>query len=114
MTGVSRVGDLTIAERMRVYRRRRGMSRAEMGHDLRRSRHWVGDVERGAKEPPLAEVPWIGPKELSGPERCMLYRLRSGTTQAHIASELGVSRLWVNKMERGLAPCDDLIWYWEC
>ncbi len=40
-------------------------------------------------------------------------RRRAGFTQARVAAELKVCRWWVNKMERGMASCDELLWYWE-
>ena len=46
-------------------------------------------------------------------QRCVIYRRRSKMTQDQVAKELGVSRGWVNSMERGRAPCETLVWYWE-
>ena len=46
-------------------------------------------------------------------EKCVIYRRRSKMTQDQVAKELGVSRGWVNSMERGRVPCDTLVWYWE-
>lgn len=51
---------------------------------------------------------------LEANERCFLYRRRAGFTQARVARELGCCRWWLNQMERGVAPVDDLICYWEC
>lgn len=42
-----------------------------------------------------------------------LYRTRAGKLQREVAEELGVSRLWVNRMEQGLADPSRLIEYWE-
>ena len=57
----------------------------------------------------------IGPHvfQLLHHERCLLMRRRAGFTQARVAAELKVCRWWVNKMERGMASCDELLWYWE-
>lgn len=46
-------------------------------------------------------------------ERYWLLRRRAGLTQAEVASDLGVSRLWVCRMERGGAPADRLREYWR-
>ncbi|AAT69508.1 repressor [Alphaproteobacteria phage PhiJL001] len=58
----------------------------------------------------------FAPKRLRGiqvHEKCLIYRRRAGKTQREVARDLGVSRLWVNKMENGLESCDQLLWYWE-
>jgi hypothetical protein len=45
-------------------------------------------------------------------ERCVLLRLRNSLTQRNVADRLGCTRLWVNRMERGLAPCRQLVEFW--
>lgn len=113
MTGVSRQVDLRPGEQLRLWRRRLKLNRAQAAQNLRRSRSWVGEVERGEKEVEAGELPWYGSRDLAAHEKCCVYRLRTGRTQAAIAGELSVSRLWVNKMERGEVNCDTLLWYWE-
>lgn len=43
-----------------------------------------------------------------------LYRRRAHVLQRVVARDLGVSRLWVNRMEMGLEDPTRLIEYWEC
>lgn len=67
-----------------------------------------GKWERDVVEGPTTRVGRLRPHE-----RCLLYRRRCGRYQFEVANDLGFCRLWINRMERGDAPCDDLIWYWE-
>jgi DNA-binding XRE family transcriptional regulator len=50
---------------------------------------------------------------LTAGERCLIMRLRVRRTQADVAKDLGCCRRWVMLMEKGLAPADTLVWYWE-
>lgn len=113
MTAPIRECDLTTGERLRVYRRRMGLTRHAAAKLLKRSPFWVAEVERGARDMDGVTISWHGPRAMSDSERCMLYRLRAGRTQLDVAESLGLSRLWVNKMERGEESCDPLVWYWE-
>lgn len=45
-------------------------------------------------------------------EICFLMRRRAGIKQKDLAKTLGVSRYWVNAMERGSADCTALVNYW--
>ena len=106
--GVTRIGTLTRGERVLIDRRRRGETQAQAAARYRVRRHVLSLWERDEKTPPLIAI-----GRIECHERCLLYRRRSGFTQERIARDLKLSRWWVNKMERGLAPCDTLIWYWE-
>lgn len=110
---IHRECDLSLGEMVRLYRRRMGFSRAQLGAELKETKYWVGDVERGTREMPRERITWHGDRNLTGAERCWVMRTRCGRSQAEVAADLGVSRLWVNKMERGLVNADTLIWYWE-
>lgn len=46
-------------------------------------------------------------------EYLTLLRRRTGFTQGYVAQELGVSTMWVARMELGTAPCKPLRAYWE-
>lgn len=104
--------ELTQGEKLRLWRRRLKLSQKEAGRRFDVSGWTYGEMERGAL--PAPSYAWKGPFELHPYERCFIYRLRAGKTQREIASELGCSRIWVNRMETGQANCDHLIWYWEC
>lgn len=50
--------------------------------------------------------------ELTPSEQCFLLRKRSGRQIASVAVDIGVSRKWVQKMERDGAPIHRLLHYW--
>ncbi|MCK5639571.1 MAG: XRE family transcriptional regulator [Gammaproteobacteria bacterium] len=101
---------LTDAETLIIVRRRKEETQknaaARFGVSLDMYSRW----ERGLD--PRAPRQKIG--RLENHEVCFLYRRRSNKTQEEIAEALDCCRWWVNKMEQGNAPCDDLISYWEC
>lgn len=107
--GLGELGRLTLGERLLLVRRRRDESQHEAA-----DRHAVSYFEYGQWE--RDQVDGAPAVNTGGPERfehCLLYRRRAGCTQAHVARDLKRSRWWINQMERGLAPCDELLWYWE-
>ena len=103
---------LTAGERLRIRRRRLGETQRQAadrhGVSLARYSLWERDLW------PATGIPKVSLGRLEPHERCLLYRLRAGTPQWKIAEDLGRCRYWVNKMERGEEPCDELIAYWEC
>jgi DNA-binding XRE family transcriptional regulator len=113
-----RVEDLTPSERLILARRRMGFNQQEMAALLGIAPFTYGRMERGEvpldydkidqHKLPLEEA-------LSPSEKAHFYRLRSDPTvgQSKIAEDLGVSRIWVNRMERGLVSADRLVQYWE-
>lgn len=104
---------LTIAEKLAVQRRRLGERQraAAARHGVSHTRYsrW----ERGLEQPgpDVAKAVKIG--KLRPHEYCFLYRRRAGFTQERVARDMGVCRYWLNRMELGEAPCDELIEYWE-
>lgn len=103
--------ELTPAEKLRLWRLRLGLSQRAAGRRFDCSAWTYGEMERGAL--PAPSYAWKGPFELTDHECCLIYRLRSNMTQKQVAEELGVSRIWVNRMETGKAGCDRLLEYWE-
>lgn len=98
-------------EKLRLWRRRMGLTRKQAAKTFRVAEWTYGRMERG--EVPIPDVPWHGPRTLTPSERCQCYRWRAGVTQEYVAAELGVSKLWVNQMENGAQKPDRLIDYWE-
>jgi DNA-binding XRE family transcriptional regulator len=109
----SRECDLKPGERLRLYRRRLKLNRRALGTALNMTWRQIAEIERGDRDLDPAAITWHGEKDLRAHEKCWVYRTRCGKSQADVAGELEVSRLWVNKMERGEVNCDKLIWYWE-
>lgn len=100
---------LTLGEQLLLHRRRHGRNQREEAElrqvSLSRYSRWERDLEPGPKV--------LLKGSLAPYERCLLYRLRAGFTQARVATELGVCRHWVHKMETGEADCTKLACYWE-
>lgn len=98
----------TPGEALVVWRRREKLTQVEAAERFRvhpdRYREWEAD--RRADIPRRA----LGP--LQPHEVYFLMRRRSGKTQREIAAALGMTRLWVIKMEEGVAPTDRLRDYW--
>lgn len=69
-----------------------------------------GRVERDQS---LERLPVSRVTDLSDAERCLIYRRRLGITQQEVANSLGISRFWVNAMERGRENCARLIEFWK-
>lgn len=112
MSGPTRECDLDLHEKLVLWRRRLTLSRADAARALKVTPWQVAEAERNRAELGV-DVPWTGDRALRDHERCIIYRRRAGVTQARVASDLGVTRVWVNRMERGSEKCCDLLWYWE-
>lgn len=113
--GLGELERLSDGERLLIDRRRHGETQAQAAgrHGLRPFLY--GQCERDSA-PAGTKISVPTDKSLlplATHERCMLYRRRAGYTQARVARELKVCRWWLNQMERGVVPCDDLICYWE-
>lgn len=106
---------LTLSERIVLHRRREGLAQDRYARRLSVSAAVLGRIERGAEELVPSAVrlrpPSLG--RLRTHEVCFIQRRRLGLTQETVAKGLKISRFWVNRMERGLAPCDDLVWYYN-
>lgn len=104
------LGPLTAGERLLIRRKRENWSQAQAaafyGVTFSTYARWERD-ERG--DPPQLNIGVL----LKPHERCLLHRRRAGLEQAPVAQELGVSRFWLNKMERGKIPCELLLAYWK-
>ena len=112
-----RVGEkhLTCAETWLIWRLRQGFSQADMALILGVTRSSWQSFEYGRIDPPDWATGWFDVEPLAPHERCRVHRYRAGPlhTQAKIAKDLGISRVWVSRMERGLENCQRLIDYWE-
>ena len=106
--GLGELERLTIGETLLIDRRRRDESQADAAKRLKLTHSMYGKWEREIVPGTRAKV-----LPLKGHERCLLYRHRSNDTQEKVAKDLKFCRWWVNQMERGVVPCDDLICYWE-
>jgi len=100
--------DLTYGERLLLSRLRQGKTQVEMAQifnvSVDKYRSWETDTAGAA---PRATLRRVRPHEA-----CRLRRLRAGKTQREVAQAMGISRLWVHKMERGEAPVRRLASFW--
>ena len=106
--GLGQLERITVGERLLIDRRRRGETQGEAA-----ARHGVSPFIYGQMERDKIDGPRVKVRRLEAHERCLLYRRRSDKTQAQVAKDLKCCRWWLNQMERGLVPCDTLVWYWE-
>lgn len=100
---------LTDNEKVFIDRRRRGKLMREYAAEHGISVKELREIEHGR----ITSTVKPEVKELSVQEKCLLYRIRAEKSQEEVASDLGVSRIWINLMERGHRPVDLLAWYWE-
>jgi len=105
---------LTHPERLLIHRRRLGFTQAQAAQHHGLQNHIYARMENGdaryTNNMPKVAVKASG---LKSHERCLLMRRRCGKIQEEVAAELKCSRYWLNMMELGNVPCDDLLWYWE-
>lgn len=103
-----KVSDLTKGEKLQVMRRRDGLTMpeaaAEFGVGLAKYRAWERDERDDVPNTPLGKLDPI--------EAAYVYRRRSDMNFTETADEIGVSRWWLRRMERGDAPPDRLLEYW--
>ena len=109
--GLGHLGRLSNGERLLLNRRRGGESQREAAECFETTLFIYGQWERDVVTGPRPSR--LDGRSVEPHERCLLYRRRLGDSQELIASVLGRCRWWVNLMERGLVPCDELIGYWE-
>lgn len=101
--------DLTLAERVFLYRRRAGLTQAEAAEEAGVSVYQYRALERGEREDPVS-VP-LG--RLRPHERCVILRRRAGLTIDRFAQLVRLSRWWVVQMERGAKAPDALVELWK-
>ena len=103
---------LTFAEKLFIWRHRAGMTQHQAARYLNMTGSRYTTLERGAAEEMPTKLRNRTFDHLTPEETCVLERRRRGMTQEQVAEELGLSRVWVVRMERGLANSDKLVDYW--
>lgn len=104
------IDSLSAPEALVLDRRRRGEDQRAAAARFGVSRTVYSRWERGVLDGPR---PRLRAKSLTAPEICLVHRRRAGYKQDQVALALGVSRAWINRMERGLEGCERLLQYWE-
>jgi transcriptional regulator with XRE-family HTH domain len=100
---------LNKGEALLVKRLRGGMTQVEMSKLLDVSCDTYRAWERGTLE---HGVPRVQLGRVAVHEACRILRRRAKKSQRTIAEQIGVSRLWVTQMERGLVPIRHLADFW--
>lgn len=94
-----------------IYRRRQGETQAEAAERLGmpESSYCCAELDQ--------QHGWEIPEPKLGPlweyEKCLIFRLRRGMSQAALARAIGRSRYWVGMMERGEVNDYTLRRYWK-
>jgi len=97
--------EINQGEWLAVKRHRDGLDQVEMADRLGLTRHQY-QAKEGNQNGKLK-------RRLSDFEACVIMRNRSKMSQGALAKELGLSRLWVNRMEKGHEDCQHLIDFWK-
>ena len=99
---------LTDGEQLFLRRRREGWNQAQAAAHMQVTidQYRLKEHDELKIDSPL----WPEP---TGAEKCVIYRRRAGMTQKDVAAAIGRSRLWVNRMERGLEDATPLVCFWE-
>ncbi|MFA5510820.1 MAG: helix-turn-helix transcriptional regulator [Candidatus Kapaibacterium sp.] len=99
----------TKGESLLLWRRRKGLNQVQAASEYNvhpdRYREWEAD--RRTEDQPRQHLGELKPHEL-----CVLARRRAGQTQRQVAAAIGLTRLWVTKIENGEASPDRLQEYW--
>lgn len=106
-----KIGELSSAEKLILYRRRLEMTQHEMAAIFSIHRETYGRLERGLLKFDEEIVPNLG--GIRDHEKCYLLRRRSNKKQSECAQEMDVTRFWFNQMELGKVPCESLIEFWR-
>lgn len=105
---MKKIGNLTRGERLTIARRRAGKSQKECADDyfvtLYTYRRWELDLN----DPPETAV-----GELKRFEKCLILRRRAGVPAKVVADRLRITQFWLSQIERGAAPDQRLVEYWE-
>lgn len=106
----AKVAELSYAERLVIWRRRKGMTQGIAAVFVGVCRNTYGRMERGEETRINPIIPDLG--KLCDNEHCFILRRRADWEQWRVARVMGVSRFWVNQMELGYADCGILVELW--
>lgn len=105
---------LTSGEILYLYRRRLGLTQMEMATAQGMSRHQYAQAERDQMMHQKLNKKGVASMKVLHPyEKCVIYRRRTNTTQKTVAQDLNLSRVWINRLERGEGDPSELLCYWE-
>lgn len=100
---------LTAGESLLIHRRRNSLGQVEAaknyGVHADIYRDWEADKRK-------KDQPRYSAGSLKTHEVCYLLRRREGISQRELAGKIGMTRMWVIKMEEGTAPVERLREHW--
>lgn len=110
MSDLLKPGDLSPGERLLLWRRRAELTWYESAKrfDVTIKKYRMWEEDRLSDGP---EIPRL--RKVQDHEACYLLRRRTGLHQDQLAEEVGVSRVWLNRMENGQENCSRLVDYWR-
>lgn len=95
-----------------LWRRRKGLTIAQAAAKFGVTPQKYFRIEH-AREGPIPSKWRFSVKKLKLHEICFLLRRANGLSQHDLAEKIGCCRWWLNQMERGLVPNQELIKYWN-
>ena len=99
----------TKGESLIIWRRRKGFNQVQAAaeFDVHPDRYRDWEADKRLEDQPRQHLGPLKPHEV-----CYLLRRRDNKTQREVAADIGMTRLWVIKMEEGTAPVERLREYW--
>jgi len=97
-------------EHLFLWRRREKLSQTDAAKEFGLKRSVYQLCEEAKRGIDFAFDPQT---DLTEQEYCVLMRMRYGMTQDEIGDAIGVSRVWVNMMEKGKVKVEKLLAYWS-
>ena len=109
------IASLTDPEKLFLWRRRNGHTQAKAAKRCKVPMDQYVQAERGKDDDAqrLVRVAKVKLGRLEDHERCVVHRRRAKLTIRELAERLGRSRWWINQMELGYAPCEELLAFWK-
>lgn len=103
---------MTAGERLRIHRRREGLTQAQAAAKLAMP---LGSYKLAEDDdaPDCWDIPRPAVGRLQDHEYCFLRRRREGLTLDDLAPKVGVTKWWLCLMEKGKAPVNTLMQYWS-
>lgn len=99
----------TKGESLFIWRRRKGLNQVDAAAEFNTSSDTYREWEAGRR---THDLPRQHLGQLKPHEVCVLMRRREKLTQLQLATAMGVTRLWINRMETGQVPLDRLRDHW--
>jgi transcriptional regulator with XRE-family HTH domain len=115
---VAKIKKFTTGEKLRLVRRRMGLSQVAFLDECGQTRGWMIAVEADKLNPGETICKWIDEKfsaaEVAPHEQCYIKRERANITQPDLAKKLSCSVQHLRDMEMGRVNASKLRKHWQC